>query len=61
MQQTQLNNEDVNNNNLYLAPVKRKPKPRKWREIENLKAQLSLAKELKEIDASYSFSQSELM
>lgn len=61
MQQTQLNNADLNSNNLFFTPVKRKAKPRKWREIENLKAQLSLAKELKEIDADYSFSQSELM
>ena len=61
MQQTQMNEVDMNIDNLYAVPAKRKAKPRKWREIENAKAQLSLAKELKEIDPSFSFSQSELM
>lgn len=61
MQQTQINEIDMNIDNLYAVPAKRKPKPRKWREIENAKAQLLLAKELREIDASFSFSQSELI
>jgi len=60
MQQIQLNDTENNHENLYLVPVKRKHKPRKWREIEALKAQISLAKELQEIDPSFSFSQSEL-
>lgn len=61
MNQVQLNNETPSHNEQHLAPAKRKSKPRKWREIENLKAQLSLAKELRDIDPSYSFSASELM
>jgi len=61
MQQTQFNDTNINTDNLYATPVKRKTKPRKWREIESIKAQLTLAKELKEIDASFSFSQSELI
>lgn len=61
MQQTQINDTDVYTNNLFAAPIKRTPKPRKWREIENAKAQLLLARELREIDASFSFSQSELV
>jgi len=61
MQQLQLNDSDIKINNLFHTPIKRKPKPRKWREIENAKAQLMLAKELREIDPSFSFSQSELI
>jgi len=61
MQQNQFNDNDINVDNLYATPVKRKPKPRKWREIEDIKAQLSLAKELREIDASFSLSQTELI
>jgi hypothetical protein len=34
--------------------VKRVSKPRKWREIEEIKARLLLAKELREIDPSFS-------
>ena len=61
MQQAQLNDTEMNLDSLLATPVKRKSKPRKWREIENAKAQLLLAKELREIDPSFSFSQSELM
>ncbi|RBW46091.1 DUF3545 domain-containing protein [Psychromonas sp. B3M02] len=56
-----MNDTEMTLDSLLATPVKRKPKPRKWREIENAKAQLLLAKELREIDPSFSFSQSELM
>jgi len=61
MQQIQLNDSDIKINNLLHTPIKSRPKPRKWREIENAKEQLMLAKELREIDPSFSFSQSELI
>ena len=61
MQQIQFNDANTTFDNLYAAPIKRKPKPRKWREIESVKAKLLLAKELREIDPSYSLSQSELV
>jgi hypothetical protein len=61
MQQTQFNDADINLDNLFAVPVKRKPIPRKWREIENAKAKLTLARELREIDPSFSFSQSDLI
>lgn len=61
MQQNQFNDTDINTDNLYATPIKRKPAPRKWREIEKIKAQLSLAKELREIDPSFNVPQNELM
>jgi hypothetical protein len=61
MQQTQFNDTDINIDNLFAVPLKRTPKPRKWREIEHLKAKLSLAKELREIDPSFSFSVTDLI
>ena len=61
MQKIQFDGANINNKNLYTTPVQRKIKPRKWREIENVKAQMVLAKELREIDPSFSFSESELV
>ena len=60
MQQTHFNNANMTIDNVQFTPAKRKPKPRKWREIESVKATLSLAKELRDIDPSYRLSPSEL-
>ena len=60
MQEIQFNDLDINNEKHYVSATKRQPKPRKWREIEEIKTKLLLAKELREIDASFSFSQGEL-
>ncbi|TEW53461.1 DUF3545 family protein [Psychromonas sp. RZ22] len=60
MRQIQLNDTEIINDSLFHTPVKRKAAPRKWREIENIKAQLLLAKELREIDSSFSLSESEI-
>ena len=60
MQEIQFNDLDISNDKPHLTPEKRQSKPRKWREIEEVKAKLSLAKELREIDPSFSFSQGEL-
>ncbi len=46
---------------LFVIPQKKSTRARKWREIENIKAQQQLTKELKEIDQSYEFSLSELV
>jgi len=61
MQKNQFDDTKINYKNLYTTPVQQKTKPRKWREIENLKSQMVLAKELREIDSSFSFSESELV
>ena len=60
MQEIQFNDLDINEDKQHLNSVKRQAKPRKWREIEELKTKLLLAKELREIDPSFSFSQGEL-
>ncbi len=46
---------------LFVIPHKKSTGARKWREIEDIKAQQQLTKELKEIDQSYEFSLSELV
>ncbi|TEW50647.1 DUF3545 family protein [Psychromonas algicola] len=60
MQEIQFNDLEMNNDKQHLSATKRQPKPRKWREIEEMKAKLLLARELREIDPSFSFSQGEL-
>lgn len=61
MNQVQFNELLNNVDSHQMAPAKRKSAPRKWREIEELKAQITLAKELREIDPSYSFTQAEII
>ena len=46
---------------LFFAPPKKIPKARKWQEMETLKAQQKLLKELREIDQSFDYSLSELV
>lgn len=46
---------------VFFTPKKKAPKARKWREIEEIKAQQQLARELLEIDQSYVFSLTELV
>jgi len=60
MQEIQFNDLDMNYDKKQLSVTKRQSKPRKWREIEEVKAKLLLAQELREIDPSFSFSQAEL-
>lgn len=60
MQEIQFNDLDINIDKQHLNATRRQAKPRKWREIEEVKAKLLLAKELRDIDPSFSFSQGEL-
>lgn len=46
---------------LFFTPKKRVTRARKWREIEELKAQQRLVKELKEIDPSFEYSLLDLL
>ncbi|MGB5445639.1 MAG: DUF3545 family protein [Psychromonas sp.] len=45
---------------VFFTPKKKQPKVRKWREIEEIKAQQQLDRELREIDPSFAFLFSEL-
>jgi hypothetical protein len=45
---------------VFFTPKKKAPKARKWREIEEIKAQQQLTRELREIDPSFVFSLTEL-
>ena len=45
---------------VFFTPKKKAPKVRKWREIEAIKAQQQLLRELQEIDPSFTFSAAEL-
>jgi len=60
----QIHNSDVqmtNEDSLFFTPKRKSTRPRKWREIEDIKAQQRLSRELKEIDQSFEFSLSELV
>lgn len=46
---------------LFFTPKKKATRSRKWREIENLKAKQNLMRELREIDQSFEYSQSDLV
>ena len=56
MQNNHLNIEPRVEQSLFLVPVKKPVKARKWREIEAIKARQKLAKELQDIDQSYELS-----
>lgn len=60
MKQVQIDDINIIYNRQYRA-INNKQKPRKWREIEKLKAEIQLAKELKEIDPSFILSPSYIM
>jgi hypothetical protein len=60
----QMHNSDVqltNEVSLFFTPKRKSTRPRKWREIEDIKAQQRLNRELKEIDQSFEYSLSDLM
>lgn len=50
---------DVDIDAVFFTPKKKVSKARKWREIEQIKAQQQLSKELREIDQSFAFSLTE--
>lgn len=54
----QYNNTDTDmfaDHDLFFTPKKKLPKARKWREIEEMKAQQKLAKELREMGLDLDF------
>lgn len=51
----------VDDNSLFFTPKKKNTRVRKWREIEEIKAQHRLNKELQEIDQSFVYSLSDLV
>ncbi len=50
----------VDNDALFFTPKKRQTRSRKWREIEEFKAQQNLSKELRDIDQSFAYTLSNL-
>ena len=54
--ETQMVEDDA----LFFTPKKRSTRSRKWREIEEFKAQQSLSRELREIDQSFAYTLSDL-
>ncbi|WP_372883182.1 DUF3545 family protein [Psychromonas sp.] len=56
----QYNYTETDIDTVFFAPKKKTPKARKWREIEEIKAQQQLTRELQEIDPSFVFSLTEL-
>ena len=59
MQNNNVDIELVDEQSLFIVPVKKPLKARKWREIEKIKARQKLAKELQDIDQSYGLSVSD--
>tara|TARA_R110001583_G_scaffold10698_2_gene49057 strand:- start:25036 stop:25221 length:186 start_codon:yes stop_codon:yes gene_type:complete len=51
----------IDDNSLFFTPKKKNIRIRKWREIEEIKAQQRLNKELQEIDQSFVYSLSDLV
>lgn len=56
MRDNNLDMQMVSDDLLYVQPVKKSTKVRKWREIEALKARNKLSKELQDIDQSFELS-----
>lgn len=50
----------VESDALFFTPKKRSTRARKWREIEEFKAQQHLSRELREIDQSFAYTLSNL-
>jgi hypothetical protein len=61
MQSSAIEIQIINDNSLFFTHNKKKIPTRKWREIENIKAQQRLSKELREIDQSFVFCLSDLV
>ncbi len=55
--ETQMMTDD----SLFFSPKKKPIRAQKWREIEDIKAQQRLTRELREIDQSFVFSLSDLI
>jgi hypothetical protein len=55
MQHNNTDTEMFADDAVFFTPKKKIPKARKWREIEEMKAQQKLAKELSEIDLGVDF------
>jgi hypothetical protein len=51
----------IDDDSLFFTSKKKIARPRKWREIEEIKAQQRLNRELQEIDQSFVFSFSDLV
>lgn len=58
---TQVETQMIDEDSLFFSPKRKSPRTRKWREIEEVKAQQRLSRELREIDPSFAFSLSDLV
>ena len=61
MQMQQVDIQTIDEEPLFFTPKKRSTRTRKWREIEAIKAQQRLTKELQEIDQSFAFSLADIV
>ena len=61
MQMNQVDTQMIDEDSLFFTPKKKNTRTRKWREIEDIKAQQQLTRELREIDQSFAFSLSDLV
>jgi hypothetical protein len=52
---------NIDDNSLFFTPKKKNTRARKWREIEEIKEQQRLNKELQEIDQSFAYSFTDLV
>jgi hypothetical protein len=61
MQMHDIETQMIDDDSLFSPPKKKTAQTRKWREIEGIKAQQRLTRELQEIDQSFVFSLSDLI
>lgn len=61
MQMQNIETQIFDDDSLFFTPKKKSTRTRKWREIEEIKAQQRLNRELQEIDQSFVFSLSDLV
>ena len=61
MQMQNIEAQMSDDDSLFFTPKKKSTRSRKWREIEEIKAQQRLNRELQEIDQSFVFSLSDLV
>lgn len=61
MQTHNVETQMINDDSLFFTPKKKLTRSRKWREIEEVKAQQRLRRELKEIDPSFDFTMADLV